>query len=310
MKFTLFFLLLVLQAAGVRAATVEEITQLVTNGHWQQARAEIAAELARTDLDFQTRQAVLFQQDRITRMGLDFDKTRAQALAQARAVVPGITDDQFAAWEKAGAVEFMDVDGTRWYYDGAGRNLFRINPEARALRTAAHRNDADLYRLNDVKSVIADYAKTGSPLHSPHTWRVTYSLTVKPDMVPKGETIRAWLPLAHVANRQQNIRVVSTDPPRFIQSDTNSGLSSVYLEKPSLGSQPTEFKVVFEVTTEAAYQAIDPARVQPADPNDPNLAHFMGEEPPEIVFTDQIKNISHEAVGDETNPYLKARTLF
>jgi transglutaminase-like putative cysteine protease len=310
MKFIFFSLLLLLQTAAIRAATVEEITQLVTDGHWQQARQEITTELTQTNLDFQTREGFLFQQDRMTRMHLDFDKTREQALAQARAVVPTITDDQFTAWEKAGAVEFMDVDGTRWYYDGAGRNLFRINPEAGALKAAAHRNDDDLYRLNDIKSFIADYDKTGSPLHSPHTWRVTYGLTVKPDMVPAGEIIRAWLPLAHVASRQQNIRVVSTDPPRYIQSDTNGGLSSVYLEKPSLGGQPTKFKVVFDVTTAAFYQPIDPARVQPADPNDPTLAHFMGEEPPEIVFTDQIKKISREAVGNETNPYLKARKLF
>ncbi len=321
MKFIFFSLLLVLQivavgckqapreAASPSAATVEEVTQLVTDGHWQQARQEITTELTQTNLDFQTRESLLFQQDRMTRMHLDFDLTRDQALAQARGIVPTITDGQFNAWEKAGAVEFMDIDSTRWYYDGAGRNLFRINPEAGALRAAAHRNDEDLYRLNDIKSVIADYDKTGSPLHSPHTWRVTYGLTVKPGMVPQGEIIRAWLPLAHVANRQQNIRVVSTDPPRFIRSDTNAGLSSVYLEKPSLGDQPTKFKVVFEVTTEALYQPIDPARVQAADPNDPNLAHFMGEEPPEIVFTDQIKKISREAVGNETNPYLKAQNF-
>jgi len=310
MKFTLFLLTLVLQTVGVGAATEEEITQMVSDGRWQQAREEISHDLAQTNLAFQARQDLLFQQDRMTRMHLDFDKTREQALAQARVIVPAITDDQFTAWEKAGAVEFMDVDGTRWYYDGAGKNLFRINPEARALKAAAHRNDDDLYRLSDVKSVLADYDKTGRPLHAPHHWRVTYRLTVKPGMVPAGEIIRAWLPIPHTANRQSNIRVVATDPPKFIQSDTNSGLSSVYLEKPSSGNEPTEFEEIFEVTTEAFYEPIDPAHIQPTDPNDPNLARFMGEEPPQIVFTGQIKKISREAVGDETNPYLKARKLF
>jgi transglutaminase-like putative cysteine protease len=310
MKFIIFSLWLFLQALGLRAATVEEITQLVTDGHWQQARAEISGELAPTNLEFQTRQDLLFQQDRMTRMSLDFDKTREQALAQARAIVPTITDEQFAAWERAGAVEFLDVDGTRWYYDGAGKNLFRINPEAKALKDKVHPDTEDLYRLNDVRSVIADYDKTGGQLHAPRTWQVTYSLSVKPDEVPAGEIIRAWLPIPHTANRQQNIRVLSTDPPQFILADTNAGLSSVYLEKPSLGRQPTEFTVVFEVTTAAYYQPIDPARVQPADGNDPALAPFMGEEPPHIVFSDQIKNFSHDIVGDETNSYLKARRIF
>jgi transglutaminase-like putative cysteine protease len=310
MKCFIVCLSLITSAAASLAASVEEITQLVTDGHWQQARQDIAGDLAQTNLDFKTREALLFQQDRMQRMALDFDKTRAQALAQARSVVPSITDEQFATWEKAGAVETLDVDGTRWYYDGAGRNLFRINPEARKLKADAHRGDDALYRLNDIRSAIADYGKTGSPLHLPHTWRVTYSLTVKPDMVPAGEIVRAWLPIPHAANRQQNIRIVSTDPAQHVPSDTNAGLASVYLEKLSAGHQPTEFQVVCDVTTEAYYQPIDPARVQPADASDPALAPFMGEEPPHIVFSDHIKKLSHDLVGDETNPYLKARRIF
>ena len=310
MKHLIVCLTLILLAATGRASTVGEITQLVTDGHWRQARQDIAGELAQTNLAFATRQALLFQQDRMTRMALDFDQTRAQALVQARAVVPTITDEQFAAWEKAGAVESMDVDGTRWYYDGAGRNLFRINPEAAKLRTQAKHDDAALYRLNDLKSIIADFAKTGGPLHLPHRWRVTYDLTVKPNMVPAGETIRAWLPLPHAANRQRNIRIVSTDPPQYVQSDPNAGLSSVYLERPSAGRQPTPFTVVCEVTTEAFYQPIDPTLVRPADANDAALAPFMGEAPPQIVFSDQIKKLTHTIVGDETNPYLKARRIF
>ena len=314
-RLLIFCLPLILQAACERQHTpgnisVSQITQLVSDGHWQQARVEIADSLAQTNLNFQTRQDLLFQQDRMMRMRRDFDLTRKDAFAQAREVVPTITEAQFDAWEKSGAVEFINVDGTRWYYDGAGRNMFRINPEARALRDAAHRGDDDLYRLNDIRSVIADYDKTGEPLHLPRTWRVTYSLTVEPDKVPAGETIRAWLPFPHTANRQQNIHIVSTDPTRFILADTNAGLSSVYLEKPSLGHQPTEFKIVFDVTTEAYYQPVDPARVQPADAKNPALAPFMGEEPPHIVFSDQIKKLSQQIVGSETNSYLKARRIY
>jgi transglutaminase-like putative cysteine protease len=84
----------------------------------------------------------------------------------------------------------------------------------------------------------------------------------------------------------------------------------VYLEKRAVGGQQTRFKVQFEVTTEAHYQPIDPARVQPADAHDPALAPFMGAEPPQIVFSDKIKELSRQIVGDETNSYLKARRIF
>ena len=105
---------------ALRAATVAEITQLVGAGHWQQARAEIAQELHRTNLSFQARQDLLFQSDRMERMRLDFDKTREQVFREARAIAPSISEEQFADWEKAGAVEFLDIDGTRRYFSQGG----------------------------------------------------------------------------------------------------------------------------------------------------------------------------------------------
>jgi hypothetical protein len=63
----------------------------------------------------------------------------------------------FARWEKAKAVEFLDIDGTRWYFDRAADNLFRINPEAKALKTQSHPDAADPlpYRWEDIRSVIS-----------------------------------------------------------------------------------------------------------------------------------------------------------
>ena len=135
-------------------------------------------------------------------------------------------------------------------------------------------------------------------------------MSVKPGEVPAGETIRAWLPFPHAGNRQKDIRLISSDPAKYILSDTNAALSSVYFEKPSLGNAPTEFKVVFEYTDYAFYQPMDATRVVPVDTNDPALKPFMGEDPPEIVFSDEIKKLSHEVVGAETNPLLEGAAHF
>jgi len=312
MRLPFVFVLLLLQVATVHAAPVEDISRLVGEGHWRQAQREIAQESTRTNLSFQARQDLLFQSDRMQRMRLDFSKTREQVFQAARAVAPSITEEQFTAWENAGSVEFLDIDGTRWYYSKAAANLFRINPEAMALKAKLHPDGGPepLFRLADVRSVIANYDKTGEQFNSPRTCRVTYVFSVKPGAVPPGEIIRAWLPFPHAGNRQKDIRLISADPPRYILSDGNAALTSVYLEKPALADQPTEFKIVFEWTSAASYQPIDPGRVVPVATNDPALASFMGEEPTHIVYSDEIKQLSQEIVGSETNPYLKARRIF
>lgn len=313
MKLTPVLLLGVSLAATTYGATVETINRLVTEGHWQEARQQIEQELAQPEISFQTRQDLAFQQDRMRRMRLDFDKTREQVLHELKAAAPGITEQQFADWEKTGAIEHLDIDGTRWYFDRAADNLFRINAQARALREQAHPESAASrlrYSPEDIRNIISSYDRTGERLNSPRTWRVTYTLKVKPGEVPPSEIIRAWLPFPHAGNRQSDIQLLSTDPPDFVMSKPGAALTSVYLERPAATNAATEFKIAFQVTSRGFYQSIDPARVQPVSADDPALAPFFGEEPPQIVFSDRLKSLSREIVGDETNPYLKARRLF
>ncbi len=124
MKLFSIFLLVISLATHACATTIEEITKLVGDGHWEQARLKIAAELVQTNLDFHTRQDLLFQNDRMQRMNLEFNQTRKDIFQKARAIVPEITEEQFARWEKAEAVEFLDIDGTRQYFNRAAKIYF------------------------------------------------------------------------------------------------------------------------------------------------------------------------------------------
>lgn len=313
LKSILVWLALVLLAANVRAATIDEIRQMVEDGHWAQARQEIAQGLAATNLSFAAREDLMFQSDRMHRMWLDFHRTRENVLDNVRNLAPAITDAQFANWEQSGAVEYLEVDGTRRYFGSAARNLFHINADARALLTPAATNDlfgTPNYRMEDIREILTNYDRTGQVLGTPRKWRVTYEITVHPGAVAPGETVRAWLPFPHVMNRQSDIRLVSTDPARNLISSPTDAIASVYLEKTAPADGPTVFSEVFECTSRAYYQPIDPARVVAVDTNDPALAPYLGERPPHIVFSDEIKNLTQQIVGPETNPYLKARRIF
>src|SRR3546814_7104431 len=71
---------------------------------------------------------------------------------------------------------------------------------------------------------------------------------------------------------------------------------TVYLEKPAVAGQKTVFSVTYELTLLAQYHAIDPARVQPATIT-PELAPFVAERAPHIVFPDAMRAFSRKLVG-------------
>lgn len=305
-------LLLVWLGFSAGAAELAEIRRLVGAGQWQQAGQAIDQQLSRTNLPFADRDALLFQRERIARMRLDFRKTREEVLAEARRIVPTATDEQFARWEADGAVERLMVDGQPWYFNRAAGNLFRIHPEARALkaRHTGETNATPAQRLADAREVIANYDQTGRRSGPFKTFRVTYTLSVKSGVVPPGEIIRAWLPYPQTGGRQKNVRLISTQPAQYIHGGRGRSPSSIYFEQPAATSQPTRFQLVCEYAAAGDYQPIDPQKARPAPTNQPALRPFLAERPPHLVFTPALRELSRQIVGAETNPCLIARRLF
>jgi transglutaminase-like putative cysteine protease len=140
--------------------------------------------------------------------------------------------------------------------------------------------------------------------------RVTQSLTVKPDVVPAGETVRAWLPFPRaIEGQQEGIALQSTVPARHQLAPESALQRTVYMEAPAVAGQPTAFSVTYELTVNAQYADIDPARVVPVEIT-PELAPFVAERAPHVVFSDAMRLESARIVGDEANPYRIAQKLF
>jgi transglutaminase-like putative cysteine protease len=84
---------------------------------------------------------------------------------------------------------------------------------------------------------------------------------------------------------------------------------TVYLETTASAHQPTVFSVTYEVTLYAQYHAIDPSKVVPAKITS-ELAPYVAERAPHIVFTEPLRVFSRQVVGDATNPYRIAQKIF
>jgi len=76
-----------------------------------------------------------------------------------------------------------------------------------------------------------------------------------------------------------------------------------------LAGQPAKFQVIFQYTGHARYEIVDPAKIEPLK-NPAALAPFLSERPPHIVFTSELKTRVRQIVGNEKNPYLKAKKIF
>ncbi len=293
-------------------ATLSQVIADVDAGRFAQAERRIAAALAASPGQSGTHDALRFERERMRRMRLDFPLDRAQALARLRAQVPDASEAEFDAWDAAGLIEHLDIDGQRRYFARSVSNLFRLSPQAAARRASPRPFSEGPYeRLHPHHREVVEAARaSGSTSVAPRRVRITQSLTVKADAVPAGETIRAWIPYPRqIPGQQEDIALIASTPAGAQVAPASALQRTAYLERAAQAGQPTRFDVTYELTIYARRFDIDPDKVAPARIT-PELAPFVEPREPHVVFTPALRRFSERVVGDERNPYRIAQKLF
>ncbi|MEO8809059.1 MAG: transglutaminase domain-containing protein [Rhodanobacter sp.] len=293
-------------------STLGKIVALVDAGQFRAAEADIGLAMNGPDLTADARQALEFQRERMRRIALDFSLDADQVKARARKQIPDLSDAEFAAWDAHGLFEHMVIDGRLLYFKRAPSNLFRLSAEALARRKVQAPFDDDPMGLlnqhhRDIRSAALTTHRSGV---MPRRVRITQSLTVDADAVPVGQTVRAWIPYPRpLPGQQEGISYVTSVPALHRIAPPSTLQRTVYLEKVAQAGQPTQFSVTYELTLYAQYHAIDPDKVVPATIS-PELAPYVAERPPHVVFSEPMRVFSRQIVGDEKNPYRVAQKLF
>jgi len=305
--------LLALLSWETRAGTLAQVRELVDAGRFSYAEAEIAKALTQPSLPSAERTALTYERERMRRILLDFSLTADDAQARLRRQIPDLSSTEFAAWDAAGLLEHRVIDGRTRYFSRAPSNLFRLSDAAVKRRSSATPpfTDGPNETANAHHREVRDQAlASGKHSVAPRNVRVTYSLTVNPDAVPNGETLRAWLPFPRaLPGQQENVRLVQSAPAEHSIAPESALQRTVYLEKPAEAGKPTMFSITYELTVFGQYHAIDAAKVRP-EPRTKEFAPHVAERKPHIVFTPAIRKMSREIVGKETNPYRVAQKLF
>lgn len=289
------------------------IVAQVDAGHFAEAEQAIAKALAQPGLADEQRDALQYERERMRRIRLDFRLTEADVLAQLRKQIPDLRQEEFAAWDQASRIERMTIDGEKRYFSRSVSNLIRLYPDVAARRAPPVKpfSEGPFESLHPHHREALEQARaTGANSVAPRRLRVTQSLVVNADAVPAGETVRAWIPYPQaIPGQQDGIRFVASVPAKSSIAPEGTPQRTVYLEQPARAGQPTRFSISYELTIHARHFDIDPEKVVAAT-STPELAPYLAERGPHVVFTDDIKRFSAKVVGGEKNPYRIAKKLF
>ena len=244
----------------------------------------------------------------------DFSKTREQVKEYIRKYIPDVTDRQLDEWEKTGELECRVIDGEKKYFHNAAPNLFRINKECarlKAKRDTPGRDGEVTVREDNTRAVMKQAAKSKERIGDPKHFRIRYTITVKPDVVPEGETVRCWLPMPRTdVPRQKNVKRLSTSQPDFVRSPMDYAHSTVYMEKKAEAGKPTVFSEEFEFDAYGAWFDLDTAATTTYDTTSDLYKTYTSERDCHMVFTPQIRALAERLTQGAATPLAKARRIF
>ncbi len=295
----------------------QQIDQAIANGEYLEATQLISQYLEESTPSDQELTYYNFEIERLKRVRADFTAKPEDVLQYIKRYSADVTPADIKRWEDEKSLEFKIIDGEKRYFNWAGRNLFRINSDMRKIWQDRHPSDeitsgsGTTLDLDVHNAQVINSANTSQSLYvEPRRIHIQQSLEVLADQVPAGEMIKCWIPYPrHIEGRQENIDLIRTLPANHQLASPEAMQRTIYMEKAAVAGERTTFSVEYELTSHGAFKAIDPERVTPLKDGD-QLSKYLREEAPHIVFTDDLRALSKEIVGDEQNPYRKAQLLF
>ena len=253
------------------------------------------------------------RKDVMQRIRLDFQKDKTAIEAYVRNYFPDVNDEMLSHWESTKALEYLIIDGTKWYYNRAHTNLFRLAPEAIARKAEVDKPDENEYVAikAHLRGIIDELSKTGKTQAKPLTMRVKYELTLKPNAIPEGEVVRCWLPYPREDHRRQShVQLLAVNADQYLISPHQYAHRTIYMEKTTVKDEPLKFAIEFSYQYTPEWFDLQGKTIQPYNAQSEIYKTFTAERPPHIVFTDSIKSISARIMGNETDPYQKVKKIF
>lgn len=251
-------------------------------------------------------------EERDARIAIDFNRDSAYIVNYLKEFYPELTAEQVASWEASNALENMVINGQKRYFKNAGRNLFRIDREAKAVYEAKTgetdgEGDFTAETIATMKEVIA----SGKNCVNPVEFTKTFRMTVDADAVPAGKTVRVWMPYPREDQSSiTDVKLIATSQPDYIIAPDEYAHKSIYMEKTAVAGEPTVFTYTFSFKTAARWFFVTPDNIKPYDTGSELYRTYTSERDRHVIFTDELKALTAQVVGSETNPYLKAKAIF
>ena len=156
-------------------------------------------------------------------------------------------------------------------------------------------------------------SESGIIYSNPRVYNVSYSFEMTPDpnTIDRSKDLKVWIPLPREWESQKAVKIISVEPtPHAEYTDPEYGNPILFWDFGKETEQSTyRVDIKFRLESYSVSVKVDPNQVGSYGKTSREYAVYT-QSTHTIHITPKIKELAHEAVGDETNPYLQAERIF
>jgi hypothetical protein len=247
------------------------------------------------------------------RIAIDFSLTEEQVAGQIEQRISSFSKEEQYEWEQKGWLEGRLINGEKKYFRRTVSNLFLLKKfyEQKELWFKENAADKDLnIRLSHTEEAYKTSGNENNPV-LPQNFRITYSITVKADAVPDGETVRCWMPWPKSNHlRQTNVKLLTTSDPEYIIAQDSALHTTLYMEEKAKSGLPTAFQATFLYQSLAQHFNMSAIKILPYDKDSEMYKQYTSEQLPQINFAENIKHLADSISSGEDNPAAIVRKIY
>ena len=247
------------------------------------------------------------------RIALDFPFTESEIDQQLKEKIGAFTAEEKADWENRNWLEWKIINGEKRYFSRAVSNLnliMRFHNQKTQRDSVEARDPEIISRKSHTQEIIKASGRIAEPV-IPVNLTINYTLTVDPDAVPAGETVRCWLPYPKENHlRQQEVELISTSSENFILAPDSAIHRTVYMEAKAEKGVPLVFKVSYSYVSYGQYFNTDFIANNPYNKGSAFYRKYTSEELPHICFTKEVMDLADGIVLPGDNPIETVRKIY
>lgn len=291
-----------------------EIDAHISEGNFTKATEMIHKALANPEISEADAYELNWKILRMKRIKRDFRRTKEDLLEHINKYYPEVTDEMWKNWEENNKLEYKVIDGEKKYFAWTQYNLFRVDKDAKQLKKEKDGESVDrldAFLQKHIPEVVEDWEESEARYVNPVKMHITYTLTVDANTVPEGEMIRCWLPYPREEKmRQRDVHLLNVNCKDYVVAPNHYQQRTLYMQKPAVKDEPTVFQYELTYKAWAEFNGLDFDAEVTVDKNRCVVESYTKEEETHVIFTDEIKRISEEIIGDETSPLKKVKLIY